>query len=235
MRIEVNETDLNFKVVFSSSDREHFETMLTRFKSAIPKKCRRFDDDQWTVAMRSRRALEEFLQVMEGAGAAIERRRTRGMTRPAPARLPVQEPALGYLVAEDEKTNGSSLIYRATQRRHGRASVILRKMPRWASIGATMAERALTDGAKQLIFYSLIEACLPGGRVRVSNRTVNATMLSFNAARQFAGWLGAVMNDEKNKTGSKYGREHARLEAERRMDGSLRMLQSGKPAKGEAA
>jgi hypothetical protein len=127
------------------------------------------------------------------------------------------------------------LIYRAVQKQQARATVILRKLPGWSSLTATMGERAMSESAKQLIFYTLFEALLPGGRVRVSNRIVVATKLSFASSREFAGWLAAVMNDEKSRTNSRYGREHARLEGERRFDGSLRMIQGAGAAKRKTA
>jgi hypothetical protein len=98
-----------------------------------------------------------------------------------------------------------------------------------------MADGVLTDMAKRQIFETLCQGMLPGGSVRVSNRLINATKLSIGYAREAAGWLGAVMNHPSNKTVGDSGREHARLEAERRLDGSIRMLQGAGQSRRKAA
>jgi hypothetical protein len=241
MRIEIKETSLLYYVRLSAQ-RDGFDELLVRFKDALPRKVRTFNprDNYWTVAKRAQARLRKFCEQARAAGAQIDWRDEPTAERPDAPRPPRainkerELSAPGYLVAGLEGDN-SELIYRAAQKQQARATVILRKLPGWASVSATMGEYALRDSAKELIFYSLLEALMPGGRVRVSNRTISATKLSFNAAREFAGWLGLVMNNEKNKSDSNHGREYARLEGERRLDGSLRMIQGGGFSRGSEA
>jgi hypothetical protein len=210
--------------------------MLDTFKRVIPQACRRYysEGKYWSLARRSARDLETFCQMMRDAEAVVVR---EGETVKAklpqarPAQNITPSPALGYLLVDVEgEPDGADLVYQAEQKRQGGAAVILTKGPRIASLRAVMADGVLTDMAKRQIFESLCQGTLPGGSVRVSNRLVNATMLSIGFARQAAGWLGVVMNHPSNKTVGDSGREHARLEAERRLDGSIKMIQGSKLA-----
>jgi hypothetical protein len=241
MRVTINITSLLFEVRMSALDKGAFAHMLDTFKACIPQACRAYrpDGKYWSVAKRSHRHLETFCQMMREAGAVVVREGETVRAKPPqarPAQNIIPSPALGYLLVDVEaEPDGADLVYQAEQKRQGRAAVILTKGPRLASLRAVMADGVLTDMAKRQIFESLCQGTLPGGSVRVSNRLVNATKLSIGFARQAAGWLGAVMNHPSNKNVGDSGREHARLEAERRLDGSIKMIQGAGHARRKAA
>jgi len=133
---------------------------------------------------------------------------------------------VGYLVV-----TGASVIeftYRQRMKEQGRASIIIRRQDRHAELITTLqaAKPLLVDNARNLIADHLLSASLPGGSVIVSNRRIIATRLGFHFAFEFATWLRSFVEDSRNLAKG-HAREHARVEAVKRTDGSIHYRQKG--------
>lgn len=133
---------------------------------------------------------------------------------------------LGYLVVTG--ANVIEFTYRQRMKEQGRASIIIRRQDRYAElIGILQAAKPLlVDNARNLIADHLLSASLPGGTVIVSNQRIIATRLGFQFAFEFATWLRAFVEDERNLARGQ-AREHARVEAVKRTDGSIHYRQKG--------
>ncbi len=91
---------------------------------------------------------------------------------------------------------------------------------------AALFGRGISDRARDEIFRLLSVMMLPGSTIRVDNKTLTCSRLSFPAAEQAARWLVGFFADGRNRIET-MARPHARCEARKRMDGSLWIRQKG--------
>jgi hypothetical protein len=133
---------------------------------------------------------------------------------------------LGYLLITE--ANAVELPYRQKMKEQGRAAIMVQKNDRYCSLSASLPAGGLllTDQARNLIADHLIAASLPGGFVIVSNQRIVASRLGFQFAMEFATWLRAFVEDERNLARGQ-AREHAKVEAEKNADGSIHYKQKG--------
>ena len=128
-----------------------------------------------------------------------------------------------YLLVGDTGASGE-LLHSARCRRDGEPSIVLQKLPRWYSISVHCFGDVMTDDARNRIFNFLLEASLPGGMVRASNRSITATRLPFGLGVKIAERLAAFVTANREPGP---GREHARCEGRKRPDGSIQLKQIG--------
>ena len=231
MRIEIVSDAMGVDVRLSSADRRDFGALLGLFKSCIVEACRRYDSDArvWRVEKRAQRQLERFIAMAEESGAQIVSRTERRevVTLPEMAnRREATQP--GYLMVSDTDDSGGVLAYRAKQKAEKRPAVIITKHGRWASLRATVYGGAMNDKTKHLVFDYLLAGALANSQIRVSNREVLCSKLSFGLSVEMAAWLAHQLSNADNITaGVMNGREHSRLEALKRDDGRVKMIQGG--------
>jgi hypothetical protein len=84
----------------------------------------------------------------------------------------------------------------------------------------------LTDEARDRVFNLLIASALPNSSIRVSNAVIWVSRVSFLAGPDLARWLAESVEDPKNLDEGD-GRDHARWEARKLADGSVKIDHRG--------
>jgi hypothetical protein len=229
MRVEIISDNMGFNVRLSAHDPRDFGHLLNLFKSAIADNCRRYNNKVWHVEKRAARSLETFIAMVEDAGAKVTQATQPREVVTLPAMIgDERETPAAFLTVSDEGDGGEVLEYRARCKADKRPAVIVTKHDRWASIRATVYNAAMNDKAKQIAFDYLLCGSLPGGQVRVSNRQLAASKLSFGLASEMAAWLNTQLSGPTNLVaGSLDGREHCRFEATKQIDGRIKVVQNG--------
>jgi hypothetical protein len=230
MRVEITSNAFAYAVRLSSADRRDFGHLLSLFKSAIPDNCRRYDKGAkvWRIERRAARSLDTFKAMARDAGAVIVEQETRRkvvtlaqMARPA-------QPQGDVLTIADTDDSADVLVYSAKRKAGKRPALVITRHDRWASLRGTIYGGAMNDQTKRRCFEYLIAGCLPGGLVRVSNRELLCTRLSFHLANEMSGWLLSQLTSASSIiAGDLNGREHSRYEATKQSDGKIKMAQSG--------
>ncbi|MFL6278386.1 MAG: hypothetical protein ACJ74G_24640 [Blastocatellia bacterium] len=228
MRIEIVSDGMGYDVRLSSADRRDFAHLLGLFKSCVADNCRRYDKagKVWLVEKRAQGQLSTFIGMCEDAGAKLIQSQRQRPVVTLPAMVSEQKAAPAYLTVRDTDDDGQVLTYRAKQKAANRPAVIVTKHDRWASLRATIYGGAMKDEAKRLAFDYLMAGSLPGGGVRVSNRELSCTRLSFHLASEMAAWLAYQLSNSHNIiVGVMDGREHARFETTKENDGRIKLRQ----------
>lgn len=133
----------------------------------------------------------------------------------------------GFLVC-DASNGVVRFLYRKKQRGAQRASILIARFERHAEIAAELPRGLLlTDEARNRIFETAVLSMLPGSVCLVSNSRVIISRLSFPMSHQLASWLHAFLLDGANLERGLDGRNHARCEATKRVDGSVKVFQKG--------
>jgi hypothetical protein len=234
MRIEIISHNFGFDVKLSAADRRDFNHLLDLFKTCVAENCRRYYTERkvWLVEKRAQSGLQTFTGMAEDAGARLIQSHQPRTAIMLPAMVgETKQATAAYLTVRDTDDDGQALIYRAQQKAEKRPAVIALRHNGWASLRATVYGGAMNDEAKRLAFDYLMAGCLPGALVRVSNRELSCTRLSFGLANEMAAWLVALLSNPSNiVAGQMDGREHSRLEAAKQGDGSLKMRQGRRAA-----
>lgn len=254
MRINISEDAMGFYVRLAGQG-EGFQTLLANLKAAVPANCRGYRGGHWFIHRRAARDLSYFLSSMQThynaevirGGAVVDGERAED-SHPGPVVAPaihlVGPDAEGKPVSDSARAsllklafmNGYlsvsqsqgvvELEWEAQQSAKGQPAITLQKLDRWYQVSAHVYGQRLTDEARNAIFQSLIDVSLPGGKVRVSNSILWASRIPFVAGAHVARWLASVMFADSNREPGR-GRDYARCEAEKRADGSIKVIQSG--------
>ena len=232
MRAEVTADSMGYDVRLSAADRLDFARLLDLFKGYVVEAHRRYDTSAklWRVEKRAQSSLQMFIHMAEAAGAKVmQTTQPRAvMTMEAMAR-----PAhvSNWLTVADTDDSGQVLAYRAKQKAAKLPAVIVCRHVRFASLRATVYGSALKDEAKRLCFDYLMAGSEPNSLVRVSNRELACTKMTYHLAAEMAAWLYQHLSNPHNIiAGVMDGREHARLEATKQNDGRVKMRQGARRA-----
>jgi hypothetical protein len=231
MRVEIVSDSMGYDVRLSAADSRDFNHLLNLFKMCVAENCRSYNNRVWRVEKRAQGQLATFIGMCEDAGAKVIQTTQPRPVVTLPQMVGEQKAAPAYLAVSDRDNGGEVLRYRAKCKAESKPAIVVTRHDAWASLRATVYGGAMKDATKCLIFDYLMAGSLPNGSVRVSNRELSASRLSFHLATEMAAWLAYQLCNEHNiELGNLDGREYARLEATKRSDGSFKMRQGQRRA-----
>jgi hypothetical protein len=231
MRIEITSDNMGFNVRLSAADSRDFGHLLNLFKMCVADNCRSYSNRVWRVEKRAQGSLHTFIGMCEDAGAKVIQTTQPRPVVSLPQMVGEQKAAPAYLAVSDRDNGGEVLRYRAKCKAERKPAIVVTRHDAWASLRATVYGAALTDSAKRLAFDYLLAGSLSNSSVRVSNRELSASRLSFHLATEMAAWLAYHLSHSHNIiAGQLDGKEHSRLEAAKKPDGAVKMRQGQRRA-----
>ncbi len=132
----------------------------------------------------------------------------------------------GRFVTVEACAGKRALIHRAECRESKQPFIYITRFPHHCQLRAALFGLGMSDPARDEIFRLLSVMMLPGSCVRVDNKTLTVSRLSYPAAEQAARWLVGFFADGRNRIETE-ARPFARWEARKWPDGALRIRLKG--------